>query len=497
MRSRLVVICWLTISTVCPLTSVASPSFGQFRTLQGGVSSEAQTHKKNHSKDDRTTVLSTPSDLTEAKNLQSLNEDFQSKITRVNATHRSVVFEDFITAGRFMGPVNLIKLGDGQDSAAPIGDLTGQLKTTISDLSSVQKDFSGAFNSPSAAEISELAESQISQTVTKCKDEQNITTDLNVPIKYLLVFSYNLPALKKGLLAGHNYREVRICADVFLRTDVSPEVLSPLLDYSKSDIQGTPREGGHDMMLLNTMISEARPNSNGSASTNESKGLPYYWPVNIGAIYPTYSELSADMVNQRTLTLQAQPEWAGVGAGSITYSRMHQESYQQTLPTVVGMAEPSGKLQWIYYPAKSQQIAFGNNTAYAVLNLPRKLVETVDHKPPPHVGVQLNMKLEYYLKGIDFGKVTRMQQLYVDLADAVQGRKRIEMFARSYGRLLPISDQMQLERLLHDSDPADLFGTKKTQQSGKSAVAAPEKVSQPVPIQVPETKTVHAKKTGK
>jgi len=471
-----------------PFQRAYADSNGQFDSLQGTVAIEKSKNKKG------VIVSPTPeTDEIRARNLENEDAQFALEMEPCNTGHKSIVIEDFIKPGRFMGYPVLIKLGDGLDDAPSISALTSDLKQTVSDLTSIQSSVKTAFGHATEQPIIDVVNEQIKQSLAHCQKEQRSESNTDIPVKYLLVFNYNIPALTKGLFLGHDYRSVRVSANIFLRTSTLPSETQQLLSAPNPSPPGVP---GYTTpyMYLGDLRDNSLPSSASMPST-PSSAVENYWPVRIGSIYPTYDELTADMVNQRTLTLQAQPEWAGVGAGSITYSQMHQESYQQKLPTVVGMAEPFGRVQWIYYPAKSQQIAFGNKTAFAILYVPRKLSETINQTKPPTVGVQMDVKMEYQLKGLDFGKVARMQRLYISLANAVDGRKRIDMVRRTYGRLLPVSDEMQLERILLNKDPADIFNSQKASDTNKTP-ETPAKTPVPQTAAPSPKPKGHAKKVG-
>ncbi|MBS1955177.1 MAG: hypothetical protein JST89_13400 [Cyanobacteria bacterium SZAS-4] len=94
--------------------------------------------------------------------------------------------------------------------------------------------------------------------------------------------------------------------------------------------------------------------------------------VKILSIYPTSVYLSPNFDDTQTLDIQAKPEYSGFAGGSVDWKHTQEWKYIYNLPTVSGIATRSGSASWTYYPAKKQQIMFGNKTTY-VLFAVRKL----------------------------------------------------------------------------------------------------------------------------
>lgn len=88
------------------------------------------------------------------------------------------------------------------------------------------------------------------------------------------------------------------------------------------------------------------------------------------SVYPENAVLPVDRKDTTTVTLTAQPEWAGASGGSAEYSRAIEDSYVYKLPHVVGVSSRFGDVSWTFYPAKAQPIMLGTQSTFAVIKVP-------------------------------------------------------------------------------------------------------------------------------
>lgn len=402
------------------------------------------------------------------------------------------VYNNHLNANTFMGNPVLIDLGDGTQFPAAQTDEIEGLKSTVTQLSDAKTALKALGFSDTDDEINKLknlAANSLSAEIFSTQKAKSF-----IPHKYLLVFNYNIPALKRGWPLQHNYSAVVLDAHLYV-TDkddlvgskkvskiytvksVSPTVremlstanlnqktvetnyegkLTPKLFSSKVDLKSAIRK----KMTIDQVIQEKIQDEK-SSDEKSSVSIDYPSPVNIVSIYPTSQILSASLVNSRSLALSGSGGYMGANV-SATYTTSVQESYMKSLPKLVGAADSYGHIQWICYPAKAQQISFGNHSGFVVFTIPG--AETVTKAS--NFKLTMDVRLAYKLKGIDSlrGEVARVERLTIPLNMAVDDSRSIEMFSRTYGRTLPVEDEIQLQRLLRYKDPSSLLKSKKADE---------------------------------
>lgn len=194
----------------------------------------------------------------------------------------------------------------------------------------------------------------------------------------------------------------------------------------------------------------------------ENQSSSDYERINLVSIYPTSELLKADLDDSKTFEAQVEGSWGGATAGHAKYSQTRDWKYAVNFPRVVGLGTADGTMQWVYYPAKAQEITFGNKTAFALFTVPSDLSAS---------GVlQLNALLEYHMRLLKVGTTptsTRMVSLYTPLNAALHRKKDIDNFARMFGRTLPPSDEKELQRLLRTTDDSTTIDKKNTNEKSK------------------------------
>ncbi|MDR3613246.1 MAG: hypothetical protein P4L53_06755 [Candidatus Obscuribacterales bacterium] len=132
-------------------------------------------------------------------------------------------------------------------------------------------------------------------------------------------------------------------------------------------------------------------------SSSDSKSLPasVLLPVKVVAVYPVNETLGIARSDTSTLTLEANPQYAGTSVGSANQAWSKQEAYNLNLPTVISSATRYGDAAWIYYPARAQPLILGSKTTIAVLAIPKKAIET-------NFQLRLQCTLDYQLKYLKY-----------------------------------------------------------------------------------------------
>lgn len=351
--------------------------------------------------------------------LQIEDSNFQKLKAKQKDHNQTRIYDDLVKSNSFMGNPVLIRLDPPDEEVALKNQrrLRDELGTLVSGDKPTAKQFEGGLKDITNADrqyygylARELKQAQRdfsdSQQDTLVKREHETS-------KYLLVLNYNIPAVRTGLF-GQNFRIVRVGVHAFLRNQQE--------NQSSSD----------------------------------------YERINLVSIYPTSELLKADLDDSKTFEAQVEGSWGGATAGHAKYSQTRDWKYAVNFPRVVGLGTADGTMQWVYYPAKAQEITFGNKTAFALFTVPSDLSAS---------GVlQLNALLEYRMRLLKVGTTptsTRMVSLYTPLNAALHRKKDIDNFARMFGRTLPPSDEKELQRLLRTTDDSTTIDKKNTNEKSK------------------------------
>lgn len=410
------------------------------------------------------------------------------------------VYSNHVKSSTFMGNPVLINLGNGASETPKNADDISALKDTLSALvESKEKLLELNPTSSDAQRLIDLANDHLKSAVLNKRPNTN-----GSPNKYLLVFNYNIPALKRGWPLSHNYSAVMMTAHIWVRealetaglrerpvakvftTPTKSSNLKEILksakwsvDEVKESLGVTPNE-----KALNTIVDLNSPRYRSTpvfetvkqvleSSVPSKEPTPeavidktVIGPVNTISIYPTSQILTANLVNTRSLALSGSGGYAGANA-SVTYTTATEETYSKTLPKLVGQADPYGHVQWICYPAKSQQIAFGNRSGFVVFTMPQERKTQDANAKSKKLELILDARLTYKLKGLDSlgGEITRVERLTMPLENAMSDPDQISMFLRTTGRTLPVEDEIQLQRLVFDKDPASLLKSSDSKKS--------------------------------
>ena len=93
-------------------------------------------------------------------------------------------------------------------------------------------------------------------------------------------------------------------------------------------------------------------------------------PVKVLSITPQNDVLKVNRSDRTDIQLEMKPEWMGASGGRAYYEKEITDVYDYNLPKVIGTTSRFGDVAWTYYPAKAQNIIYGEQTAYAIISIP-------------------------------------------------------------------------------------------------------------------------------
>lgn len=93
-------------------------------------------------------------------------------------------------------------------------------------------------------------------------------------------------------------------------------------------------------------------------------------PVKVISISPQNEVLKINRNDRTRFEIEMKPEWMAASGGRMNYQKEITDIYDYQLPKVVGTTSKFGDVSWTYYPAKAQNIIYGEQTAYAIISVP-------------------------------------------------------------------------------------------------------------------------------
>lgn len=389
----------------------------------------------------------TRSDIARPSSIAKEVRKFDLDLCKSESTKSQHIYDDTLDPNYFIGIPYIVDLGTGYDGPPDRADALNSLSTSLSTIADTKKTLTELKLQDSGRQKTAL--DRLDALALEQAEAAAFNTESSgsgIPNKYLLALNYNIPALRRGWPLGHNYDAVVLSAHIFIR---KPDETNQ--NNSKSDAVSNTAENKEKWRNNSARFRSDECISKTTAESDEPENR--FGKINVMSIYPTTQVLTANLVNSRSLALQASGGYMGA-SGSVTYTMASQETYDENLPKLIGEADSEGHVQWVCYPAKKQEIAFGNRTAFIIFTLPTNAA--------PIDSIQIDTSLEYRMKGIDYlhGPVRRVQRIQLPLEQAIRGERSIAMFLRTFGRSLPVEDEMQLQRFLLAADPADLFKSK-------------------------------------